>query len=260
LLGALLGLIAAPAAWGQEVKPASSGNGGAHRMEIVEGASRTVHYFTKSDSPGERQAYRDLARAENEMAYADNLLALRRQYLFGERALEGSRQYLQPLLYGRTVDQAYNAGLGGTYSYGPGGYWGGGGGGWGGWGGGWGGGAPGGATNSLAIGIGPEGVIKEELAKTFARQATPEYLAAIDRQYNQSVAALKPDKEGKPRFVGPEDVQPPRMVTATLKGGDKIEGKLLREDADWLVIQTKAGEERVRMSEVTRVSTKTDGK
>jgi hypothetical protein len=260
----VLGLVATPAAWGQNVKPAGpDSKGGAHRMEILDGPSRTVHYFAPGSSPGEQQMYRDLARAENEQGYAERLMALRKQYVAGEQGLESARANLQPLLYGRAVDQPYAAGYLGCG-------WGGGGWGWGGWGGGgWGGGGWGGyggvsgtTTQSLGIGIGPEGAIKEAMAKVMAQQATPEYAAAVDRQLAQISSNFKGgDKPGTIRLVGPEEVPAPaKVVTATLKGGDKIEGRLVSEGADWLVIQTANGEEKVRMSEVMRITTKKDGK
>ena len=51
---------------------------------------------------------------------------------------------------------------------------------------------------------------------------------------------------------------PPRNGTVLLKGGEKIEGRIVYEDADWIVVQTAAGDERVRMGDVTRVTTKTE--
>src|SRR5260370_19233253 len=106
----VLGLLAAPAAWGQDVKPAAPPNTGVHTMEIFDGPTRTVHFFTSSkSSPSERQMYRDLERAENEASYVANLQALRLQYVTGERMLEARRQVEQQQLYGWDLDRTYTA-------------------------------------------------------------------------------------------------------------------------------------------------------
>jgi hypothetical protein len=242
-LGMVLGLLAAPAAWGQDVKPAAPPNSGVHTMEIFDGPTRTVRLFPSSKSPGERQMYRDLERAENEASYAANLQALRLQYVTGERLLEARRQVEQQQLYGWNFDRAYGAGyLGGAYTgtaygypyYGAGPYMG----------------AGVAVSQTLGTGIAPDGVIKQEMAKVIALHSTPDYTAMVDRQLREAVAALPGDgKPGDLRFVAFE--------TILLKNGEKLEGRVLREDADWVVVQTAAGgRERVRTSEVMRVSTK----
>jgi hypothetical protein len=245
-LGMVLGLLAAPAAWGQDVKPATPPKG-PHVMEIFDGPSRTVHYiFPANASPGERQMYRDLERAENEQSYVANLQALRRQYVTGERMLEARRQIEQQQLYGWNFDRAFGAGyLGGAYPaapysypyygygyYGAGPYWG----------------ASLAVSQTLGTGIAPDGVIKQEMAKIIALNSTPEYTAKVDRQLSEAVAALPAD--GKEVPVATHEI-------LTLKSGDKIEGRVIREDADWIVMQTAAGgREKVRTSDVVRVSTK----
>src|SRR6516164_5493453 len=61
---------------------------GVGRIEVYNGPWRTVHYVAPSDmSPGERSALNDLSRAENEEAYAGELLALKREYVESERRL-----------------------------------------------------------------------------------------------------------------------------------------------------------------------------
>ena len=259
-LGLLLGLLALPAARGQDVKPAVLPNGGVHRMEIFNGPTRTVHYFpSMKSSPGERQSWRDLERAENEQGYVDDLQALRRENVSGERQLEAARQAIQPLLYSWSFDRGYAAGyLGGTYAptsygypyaysyYAPYSY------------------RAYGAENvsqSLENGIGPEGVIKSEIARVIARQATAEYTAAVDRQLSQALAAMPGDgKTGDVRPVVFERSGPPQMVTVSLKSGDKVEGRAVYEDADWIIVRTATEEERLRKSEVVRVSIKTEKK
>jgi hypothetical protein len=251
MLAVVVGLLTVPATYGQE-KPAAQGGDSVHRMEIIVGPRVTVYYFPlgKNTSPGELQTYRNLAQAENEAAYVDELQALRRQYISGEKRLEYARQAIQPQLYGasydRTYFESYYGNYFGGYSYGyPYGYFGGYGG--------YGGGNAGSVTKSLAIGVGPEGSIKEAMAKALATHLTPEYSAAVNRQLSDAVAALP--QEGKGGVVGVGfDPNAPGSVTVYVKGDHKIEGKLVKEDADWIVVQTRNQEERIRMSEVTRIT------
>src|SRR4051812_10024596 len=93
---AVLGLLLTGAARAQDVRPAAAtADRGPHRMEIWNGPIRTVHYFPSGNSPGEALSLRELARAENEADNLDDLQALRRQYLAGERILEARRQRTQ---------------------------------------------------------------------------------------------------------------------------------------------------------------------
>jgi hypothetical protein len=221
-LGALLAVSAQAQA--QDAK--------AHRMEINVGPNRTVHYFSKDAAPGDRAALRDMERAENEAAFADDLLALRRQYVANERLFEARRAEMQRRLYG--IEMTGFGGFAGPAYYGPyGGYYGGG------YGGGYFGGVfPGGpvtTVQSLAIGVGYEGALKAEMARAIAAQAAPESASSASRAYD---SALRP------------------TVTLTLKGGDKVEGKLMREDADWITVEAGKEETSVRKSEVVRVTTK----
>jgi hypothetical protein len=45
--------------------------------------------------------------------------------------------------------------------------------------------------------------------------------------------------------------EPP--VTVYLKGGEKVEGRLVHDDADWIAVETDKATVNVRRSEVTRV-------
>src|SRR5258708_5025957 len=83
--------------------------GGVGPIEIYNGPNRTVHYVAPTLSPSERSALRDLARAENESAYADDLLALKREYVGSERALEPYRRSIQQQLYGFSTESTYSA-------------------------------------------------------------------------------------------------------------------------------------------------------
>jgi hypothetical protein len=158
-------LLAASTAWAQPAeKPAG---GGIHRMVIYNGPARAVHYVYGPDvAPADVAAARDLERAENEVALADELQQLKLEYVRNERDMEAHRHALQRLLYGYssvTYGNPLNL-LGGGWAWGgyyPGygnyysgyawPYWGGYSSGY-------------GSVNSLANGVGDEGVIKTTLA------------------------------------------------------------------------------------------------
>jgi hypothetical protein len=226
-----------------------------HRMEIRVGPNRTVHYFAKDATPGDRAVLRDLERAENEAAYADELLALRRQYVANEALFEVRRAEMQRRLYG--IEMTGYGGYGGPAYFGP--YFGGGGY----YGGGYFGGIfPGGPVTtyqSLAIGVGYEGALKAEMARAIAAQATPEFASGSSRAYNSAVAQAAASKDlrgplGLPANASAVAVLRP-TVTLTLRGGDKVEGKLTREDGDWITIESAKEEVSVRKSEVVRITT-----
>jgi hypothetical protein len=237
--------------------------GDVHVMEIYNGTMRTVHYISASKSPGEQMVLRDLEDAENELALRDRLQALRRQYVADESALEARRRTVQELLYGYSTSN-YGAtfggyGLGG-YGYGSPGYYGG-----------YGFGsypylgvAAGGSTTStasLANGVGDEGAIKTAMAPVLARQSTEEARMRAGQALAQAwdrvaasptlMAALNVPARG----VGVPVAQGSgAAVTVTLKNGTKVEGKLLREDGDRLVIETDNQEVEIRKSETTMIA------
>src|SRR2546429_677866 len=64
-------------------------------IEIYDGPRRTVHYVAPNLSPGERSSLNDLARVENEAAYAEDVLALKRRYIDSELTLEPYRRSVQ---------------------------------------------------------------------------------------------------------------------------------------------------------------------
>jgi len=79
-----------------DVKPAAAPAGPeVHRMVIRNGPTTTVHYFSVGLSASDQAALRDLERAENDAAYADDLQALRRQYVTDELIVEPHRLGLQ---------------------------------------------------------------------------------------------------------------------------------------------------------------------
>src|ERR1700722_1233567 len=54
-------------------------NPNVHKMTLIIGQTRTVQYFLKNGSPAEQAALDELARAENEAQYADDLQGLKRR-------------------------------------------------------------------------------------------------------------------------------------------------------------------------------------
>src|SRR5262245_61790352 len=162
-------------------QPVATNDPAFHTMEIYNGATRTVSYFSPRAGRSEQEALANLSRAENQVNLADKLLALRQQYADDESRLEARRSNVQERFYGYSsaYDWGYPVmaypgyigfnGLGGYpnlivpfanyangpfFSYALGGpvY-----------------GAPyvgGGTSQSLAGGVGDEGAIKSEIAKT----------------------------------------------------------------------------------------------
>jgi hypothetical protein len=231
---------------------------GVHTMEIYNGSMRTVRYYPSSTSPSELAALRELESAENDAALGERLQALKRQYVADESALQARRRGVQELLYGYSTTtaaiQGYGPGFGfGAYPYGnyfgyagssP--YFGGAGG-------------VGGSssTASLAYGMGDEGVIKREIAPVLAAQAAPE---AITRANQNLERALADGRLHSSVRVLPVERETGDLVV--LKDGTRIQGKIVKEDADWVTIQTglkNPREEKVRMSEVMRISKESSG-
>jgi len=106
-LGIVLGSLLAMSSQAEDkpIKPlVDDRDSGVHTLTIIQGPNRTVHYFTKSESPSERAALRDLERAENEANYADSLLALRQQYVTNERLMENRRNLVQMAQYGMSSE------------------------------------------------------------------------------------------------------------------------------------------------------------
>jgi hypothetical protein len=218
-----------------------------HKMEIYNGPLRTVSYFNLGLSQGDAAMLRDLERAENEVTYTDHLLALRTQYAVDEEALQAHRRNLQMLLYGYNADLSSSA-----FASSGGGPWGGGWGGWG-WGGygsyyGWGGYAAAGASNdithTLAVGMGDEGVIKNELAKVMASPLIPELSSRAENKLAVATARIAESPAlaealgkvpGAPTRAGQRE-EPPDVVT--LKSGATVKGTVVGRSPEWLDIQT----------------------
>jgi hypothetical protein len=269
-----LGLLAAGSANAQVKKADTPLGPEVHRMEIYNGPLRTVAYYNRGMSQGDAAMLRDLERAENEVAVTDHLLALRAQYAVDEQALQAQRRNLQMLLYGYNADintSAYAA-TGGGPPYGYLGPWGGG------WG--WGGNYYGGGgyasagysadiSHTLAVGMGDEGVVKNELAKLLATPAIPDL--AYKAQKNLTVASARvfesPNlaaalEKADPGYGVQRAAFDQEADVVTLKGGGKVKGTIVSRDANWVEIQvpTGAGTNRryrtmsIRMEEVKGIN------
>jgi hypothetical protein len=234
------------------------------QIEIYNGPRRTVQYVAPSLSAGEQASLRDLARAENEAAYANEALALKRSYVDSERLLEPYRRSIQQRLYGFSSSSSFSG-------YASGGY-----GGYGAYGGygyapyaysnpysrGWGGSFYGGETtdvsHSLANGMGDEGVMKQAMASQIASQATPDYAQGAGRAVDLAYARVASSDRLAKGFgltrsnVVPAAAETTRMVL-TLKGGEKLDGTLQGEDADWFRLETATGTVSVRKADVSRI-------
>jgi hypothetical protein len=121
------------------------------------------------------------------------------------------------------------------------------------------------ASNTLAYGIGDEGAMKTDMARTLSAQATPERAAEAHRNLEMALArastvapirvalGLKEDKDSAKRasfYSGGVNV----VVTRMLEGkSDKIEGKVLGDDDQWLILDTKEGRRRVLKSTIVDV-------
>lgn len=204
-LGVLLGVVATMTAHSQQSPAAEPSSPSVHRMVIVEGANRRVHYIGSDGlSTSDRLAAADLERTENELAYLSELQQLKHEYVRSEISLEPYRRYVQRQLYGTRIqyggyNSTYanyvpNSGLGvpgtngyntfyGPFSrgYGYGGY-----------------GYPGVAygsgmgssysvTQSLQYGVGDEGRFKNAIVSVIAQQASPEYAATALRNYEAAL-------------------------------------------------------------------------
>jgi hypothetical protein len=287
----LVCLLATSGAWAQSVTPASRAADQAapsqknevkpallnresdgHRMEIYNGSTRTVRYFSPSASPSEQAMLRDLEQAENSLGLVNQLSALIQEYVVNERSLQAQRRMEQqwnyvPGYYGYSTGfpgtgWPNTAALGwGNYStyasnyYGYNGMY-------------------GSYYDPYAYGLGafpitagyadpPDSPLHKEIARTLASQATPEYAAKLRRDYDAALAragespALAKSlgiKKGDVTPVSQEGAaQQPGRTVVTMKDGHEFTGKLVKEDNDRLVLDTAKGEVEIRKSETTTI-------
>ncbi len=266
-----------------DVRPAAAPAGPeVHKMVILNGPTYTAHYFSVGLSTSDQASLRDLESAENNADYAEDLQALRRQYVAHELVLAPHRAAVQQALYGRSVTRSYENDIAFDYGYGLGdgyfpyhntgygngffGY-----GGYGGYGYGVG---PGFANSSstvsqsLAHGVGDEGALKTAMAPVIASQANSEFATAAGRTYTAALNragesdAVRTALGLNPRGVATAAAEQPRHVVLTLKpgAGDKVDGALVDEDADWITVGTAAGEVSVRKADVVRIEHPKPGK
>jgi len=240
---------------------------GVHQMVILNGPSRTVHYFAPNSSPGEQAALKQLEQTENELAVNDSLQGLRQQYINTESLMEARRREVQSKLYGlsmndRVTNSATYAGIGlgqpspyGTPFLGSSVGW---------WGTPWA--NPSSAydinrvtlrqeseiNQSLANGIGDEGQFKRAMVTEMARQANPESATTALRNYETALANLGSARPNGVTAAASETMTPGKVIV-TLKDGEKVTGVLAGKDSDWITIRTEKAEERIRMQDVTRI-------
>jgi hypothetical protein len=268
-------LLISSGAWAQPpAKPAAARDSAPASMQIQNGPLQTVHYFSaKGMSANDVAALHDRERTENEISLSHQLAALRVQYVANERALESKRFEAQQQLLNAATNffpgiypdevpavTVYGALAFAGVPFGPGYY------------------GPGrlgyplygygynipaylgtptapaglspSAATALSLGI-DEGQIKRELVRGLADQAKPEYVASLRQLAGQPVAQA--GQTGGARPAGFKENT--ASVTVTLKNGTKVEGRLVKEDADWLTLDTTAGQTRIRKSEVVSVTT-----
>ena len=247
-----------------------------HQMEILNGASRTVRLFGNGISPGEAASLSDLERLENESSFAQDVLALKHQYVISERLLETHRRVVQQELYGRATTRTnydtlayagnYGSGYYGSEAYRAGGY---------------------GfyrpasyattilgdrttETRNLADGVGDEGALKATLAAVIAKQAVPSYAASVAQDYlhASTVAAASPrlraalslptldDIRKENNAISAASFESPlsNRVTLTLANGKKVVGTDVEEGKEWITLKRlDGGTSRYRLSQVTQI-------
>jgi len=266
-------VLTSTAVQAQTYRP-STGRGKVYRMEILNGSLQTVRYFGTDLTPNETSTLRDLERLENEGTYARNLLALKQEYVNSENLLEPFRRSVQFKLYGVNATLNDSFGLASGYGYGyPGRL-----------------GVPAfgsylgynfpsvGVTasasrsvnQSLANGMGDEGTVKNAVAQMIAQQATPEYAANIEKEYDRiamrataspalrlalNIPSINDTRRVRSNMAAAAaDVESSAPVVLTLATGQKLYGQSMKEDKDWITLQRRDGSKvRVRPSEVSRI-------
>jgi len=257
--------------------------GSVTKIEIFNGPTRTVRYFSNNLTPAESATVRELETLENESSYARDLQTVKREYVRSEQVLEPNRRLVKQLLY--NPDNLVWP----TYAAWPGAY---------GWGGSYGYGLPsahasyfrspyvntaylpaagpaygylsGPVAGGLPDDLPAESRIKDAMSAVIAREATPEYVTQLQRQTERVALRATTSPTLRVAFGLPEtktvirerndyrlasgEVSAPGAITITLKGGDQIRALKMNEDGDWFVIETAEESLRIRQSEVVRIS------
>jgi hypothetical protein len=278
-LGVVLGILAVPLAFGQplalaQAPAAKAPPAAVHRMVILQGPNRSVHYIASGNLvTRDSLALAELQRAENELAYVQDLQQLKQQYINSERIMEPQRRYVQEQLYGTQISYSGfssafgSGGYGGrryAYPYAYGSY------GYGGLGSGFGGmiGSSYNVIRSLQFGMGDEGRMKDALVQQIAHESSGEYAAAALRNYENAAAhaAASPFLSRELSLTpapapAPEPAPAPRAAEPTFKkgskvtiwvGNDKYAGTVRDDRPGWVVLQTDKAEVTVRKSQITR--------
>jgi hypothetical protein len=114
-------------------------------------------------------------------------------------------------------------------------------------------------THSLANGIGDEGKFKTAMVAQMASQATPEYASQAASRLTSALADASSILTKGPEVGTPvvREIPPPdkNRVVLHMHNGKRIDGYLLKEDAEWMVIWTPKADVRVRVANVDQIDT-----
>jgi hypothetical protein len=219
-------------------------------MEIWNGSSRSVHFFSQGASTGDETALRDLQRAENDLALANDVQSLRRQYLMNQRVLaqrlnesiaSWAPNYgvaVSPSWYdpygtmgvGAPYQNVASAGVG-PYMYGQ-----------------------FGPAPSPGLGTGLEGVLGDEFSRSLAQMITPQATTNALRAYDSAVTRVADSKLGsKIGLVKRERTIGPAVTLILKKDNEKISGNLVSEDDTWITVETAKEEVSIRKADVDRI-------
>lgn len=240
-------------------------------LVIYNGSQRTIRYFSQGLSNSEQQTLRELEHAQNELSYLQGLQQLRLSSIKNEQIMAAQQRAGTRVLRDvTTIDNSSfstgfrtfgRSGLGlpvGFRSFG-GGF---------GFGSGFGGvsqitSASRNRSRVIERGAGDPTPFQQEMAKTLANQASPEYLqqafynvqsamSKAQRSENLSTAlGLKKPAEGG--GIAEVAYGSGSAIQLTLKDGEVLKGSFVSETGDWITVATEAGHESIRKAEVKRI-------
>jgi hypothetical protein len=216
-----VGLLGVPTALGQEKTrtAAQITEPSVTRIVLLKGTARTVQYLSDTQSATEQARLRELARAENEAGLADDLLALRIQYVNNELLLDNWRTYVGDLYPGWTYT-GYPWGSDGALRSEM--------------------------ARTLAMQATPE----------YARKVHGEFNAAVSRAAASSsgvraALGISDLAETSPR--GSEQPRSEVPIVLRLRVGDRIEkvaGTFVGQNRDWMVVRAQDGIRTIARSQV----------